>query len=99
MPEAEIRLKFLPRVRKTCESAGRMTARQFIPTEPQIVLEPHSDIDRSVTGAPPRNRQKPDLVEEDVSYFICSLIAELHARNLVISAESAAQRVGHASKP
>lgn len=76
--DAELKSKTLPKGRKLCETAGRM-----------LGGKDEEKVDRNITIVQDQNKEprpikvKQDTGEDDLSYFVCSMIAELNARNMV----------------
>lgn len=96
LTESEIKTKTLPQIKKFRESA---TSQIRTPVQDERIVPKHQhEIHPTGHLSQPHHNQKipkpkPESLDEDLGYFICSLICELHSRNIVSPPNPASQRV------
>ena len=85
--EMDVKTKTLSKSRKLCEAAAKMIKPVGVEEKqgPRVPAElrPTSSHHEPIHHMRQPPRQKQELVDDDVAYFVCSLMTELQARGMV----------------
>lgn len=83
LQDADIKTKFLPKVRKLCDQATKASAELNEPP-PQVKPRPPPQQEHpQQLLVPTQSKSRPPPLEDDMSYFVCSMISVMNGAGLV----------------
>lgn len=103
IPEAEVKQKFLPKVKKLCEAANKKIKTAQTEAErvqPKQIYNENLMNQTIQPSAQKIPKVKPDSVlDNDQAYLICSIASDLNLRQIVQSFHPALKRMGVPESP